>query len=224
MKKFLKATLAAALVVAGLSANAAGTVNLTGAVGYGSTAGRLTIGTSTYNLDAEEWQLTTSTGKSFAAYCIDASTLLAIPPGLYAETVVTSAVYDSIAKLFAVSGFEGDGFKFDGVDTKVKASALQLAIWETYYEGGALATANAFTTGNMTATFFGNAKSQAQAYLTAAASLTPGEYDPAVVVFSALPSGSRSQLLVTSIPEPSTYALMAACLGVMGLVSRRKQA
>jgi len=230
MKKFLKATLVAALAVAGLSANAATTVNLTGAVGYGSTAGKLKVAAGayagTYNLDAEEWQLTTSTGKTFAAYCIDAGTLLASPPGNYAETVMTGQVYDAISRLFTVAGFEGDGFKFDDVNTKVKASALQLAIWETYYEGGdlSLSAANAFTTGNMTATFFNSAKSQAQTYLTAAGLLTPGEYTPAALVFSALPNASRSQLLVTSIPEPSTYALMAACLGVMGLVSRRKQA
>jgi hypothetical protein len=236
MKKFLKATLVAALAVAGLAANAANTVNLTGAVGYGSTAGKLSVAAGayagTYNVDAEEWQLTTSTGKTFAAYCIDASTLLAIPPGNYAEIVMTGQVYDAISRLFTVAGFEGDGFKFDDVNTKVKASALQLAIWETYYEGGDLSKSqvntllgtNAFNTGNMTATFFGNARSQAQSYLTAAAALTPGEYTPAALVFSALPNASRSQLLVTSIPEPSTYALMAACLGVMGLVSRRKQA
>jgi PEP-CTERM motif len=228
MKKFLKATLAAALVAAGLSANAANTVDLVDAVGYGNSAGKLTVAAGayagTYNVDAEEWQLTTSTGKTFAAYCIDASTLLAIPPGNYAEIVMTGQIYDSISRLFTVAGFEGDGYKFDDVDSKTKASALQLAIWETYYEGGTLSTADAFSTGNMTVTFFGNVRSQAQSYLTAAAALGVGEYTPAALVFSALPNASRSQLLVTSIPEPSTYALMAACLGVMGLVSRRKQA
>ena len=125
-----------------------------------------------------------------------------------------------MAKLFAVAGFSGTKWATDGVSA-VQTTALQVAIWEVANDTLALSNLNS---GHLA--FFqinSNVKAQANAYLTAAKNLAPGSYTPYVREFiSTAAPGERSQSLVTTVPEPSTYALMAACLGVVAFVSRRK--
>lgn len=164
-----------------------------------------------------EIDATTTSGKSFAAYCIDLPRDLG-GPSTYTITQETQA---AIGKLFAVAGFSSSLYATDSVDTAVEAAGLQLAIWEAFYDG--LTTVD-FGAGQFRALGSQGAAAlvQAQTYLSAAASLTSG-YQPYVQVLYSTNDPTR-QTLVTSVPEPSTYALMAACLGVVGFVARRKQA
>ena len=152
--------------------------------------------------------------QSFASYCFDIATGL-VSPGAY---TMNDTQIDSVGRLFSVAGFDGGKWATDGVSAE-QTSALQVAIWEIAHDS--LATAN-LSAGNLTFTSLGlDVLNQANLYLSQAAALTAGSYSAEVRFFS--PSeGSTNQALVTTVPEPSTYALMAACLGIVGFVARRK--
>lgn len=193
---------------------------------------------------AVEYQLFTSTAplKSFAAYCLDP-----IKPngGNGAKYNITTATLDAVSRLFAVSGFNGGKYATDGVNTGVKATALQLAIWEVGGDGLAAAGSygatdlslggtdndgaaawlnfNSASAGLFRASGFSyDVVSQAALYLNAAAALSVGSYVPTVSILTPTFETGNKQRLVTSVPEPSTYALLAACLGVVGFATRRK--
>jgi len=152
-------------------------------------------------------------GASFAAYCYDLTAELKLPNSY----TPSSIELDNVARLFAVSGFSGDTWNVDGVSGG--QTALQIAIWESKYDG--LNSAN-LDSGNLSFQMISSSvKAQAISYLTAAAGLAAGSYVSEVRYFAPA-EGAANQALVTTVPEPSTYALMAACLGVVGLVSRRK--
>lgn len=184
-------------------------------VGY-----HLTVGASTITSASAAGEFLTSYPGlgSFASYCLDINTDLHAPSA-YKTTI---QALDDVAKLFTVAGFDGQNWQTDGV-SGAQTSALQVAIWEVMADG--LSTANL---GSGSLSFFqinSGVKAQANAYLTAAKGLTAGSYTPYVREFLSTVAGEKhSQPLVTTVPEPSTYALMAACLGVVGLVSRRKSA
>jgi PEP-CTERM motif len=176
-----------------------------------------------YNLNGKrggdlaiEFDTTVPSIGSFASYCLDLSAVLNTP-GMYNYS--TQQV-DSVARLFTVAGFNGNDWANDGV-TGTESSALQVAIWEVMHDS--LATAN-LDTGNLFFTSINSTvKSQAIDFLSAAAALNPGQYSADVRVFTPV-DGFASQPLVTTVPEPSTYAMLAACLGIVGLVARRKSA
>lgn len=188
---------------------------INGALSFTTTAGE--IGITGQNLS------------SFAAYCYDPTVGLNLP-GSY---TISDVAIDGVARLFSVAGFNGYAYQTDGVNTIVKAEGLQLAIWEVALDG--LAGANLMTgnfsfdpsvtrisgTSVLHAAVNSAAYTQAQNYLAAANALQPGSYYANVRKFTPA-EGTKNQALVTTVPEPSTYALMAACLGVVGLVSRRK--
>jgi hypothetical protein len=184
-------------------------------VGY-----HLTVGTTTVTSGAAAGEFLTSYPGlgSFASYCLDINTDLHAPSA-YATTILA---LDDVAKLFKAAGFNGQSWATDGV-SGTQTAALQVAIWEVMADG--LSGSNL---GDGSLSFFqinAGVKSQANTYLAAAKNVTAGSYTPYVREFLSTVSGEKhSQPLVTTVPEPSTYALMAACLGVVGLVSRRKSA
>jgi len=153
---------------------------------------------------------------SFAAYCLNPLIDLNLPGSYF----INDVALDSVARLFKVAGFDGNNYTTDGVVGNTAQAALQLAIWEVSLDS--LATAD-LTMGHFTLTLASaSTKTAAQALLTAAQGLAAGSYYP--VVRTLISKEGTSQPLVTTVPEPSTYALIAACLGVVGMVSRRKSA
>lgn len=166
---------------------------------------------------ADELGIKSSAQASFAAYCIDPIADLTLP-GNYSYVDVDNADY---AKLFQVAGFNGNDFYNDGVKTSTQTVGLQIALWEVSKDG--LAGAN-LSLGDFSVIPGGadaSVLTQANAYLTAAKAAV-STYNK-VRIYTSL-ADPASQPLVTTVPEPSTYALIFACLGVVGLVSRRKSA
>lgn len=233
MNQFLKSVITAAALVAATAASATGvTVEIDrtslattftdtpylASGGYSPWAKySLVQGSTTKTGTAFAGEFDTSIvggAQSFATYCFDIATAL-VSPGAYQMNDIQ---LDSVGRLFSVAGFDGSNWATDGVAAK-QTAALQVAIWEIAHDS--LATAN-LSSGNLTFTALGlDVRNQANLYLSQAAALVAGSYSADVRFF--LPSeGSTNQALVTTVPEPSTYALMAACLGVVGLVARRK--
>lgn len=217
MKSFVKTAVAIGATLVSIAAHA--DVTLTSITLFPNTDGGVVSINSGATADfvlSGEIDVTTSDGDSFAAYCIDIPRSLGEAPSTYSFSLETQ---ENISKLFSVAGFDGFNFGTDGVITAAQASGLQLAIWEAVYDGG---LTGALTTGVFQANGFDAASvAAATSFLSAAATLTTG-YAPYVQVMYSSADPAR-QTLVTSVPEPSTYALMAACLGVVGFVARRKQ-
>jgi hypothetical protein len=239
MSYFSKSLVAAAAIVASATSFAAPVT-----LAEDTIAGDFTIGnTATQTFRAVingKLSTTTKAGEigvtglglsSFAAYCYDPTVTLSLP-GSYN---VSEVALDGVARLFKVSGFNGLAYGTDGVDTVTKTVALQLAIWEVALDGLAGAdlmtghfsfdpsvTRIASNGAVLHATVNSDAYTLAGTYLSQASALTGGYY-PNVRLFTPA-EGTTNQALVTTVPEPSTYALMAACLGVVGFVARRKSA
>jgi hypothetical protein len=251
--KFSKLLIAAAAATVTMTTQAQSlVVNVANSMGNND-GGVVSVSGVSKSTTPEEFQLLDDlSGKTFAFYCLEPLDDTGGAPLLYnlvnnTTPALSANAIDGIARLFAAAGFNGAAFGTDAVVTGTEAAALQIAIWEVAYDGltpvggpetaynanqlsGAGytskndGTSNWTTDGVFTADQFSfNTLSQATSYLNAAAHLTAGQYSAADIrLYQALDGGNQN--LVTSVPEPGTYALMAACLGVIGLVSRRKQA
>lgn len=247
MSYFLKSTIAAAIALASVAASAEiTTLSKDTKAGGGSNTDytlpknaavqgfrAVVNGTLSFTLEAGEIGVATPNDSSFAAYCLNPTIGLNLP-GQY--NITDTASRDAVARLFTVAGFNGQNYATDSVDTVVEQVALQFAIWEvtldslagSSFAGGNFSFDQSVTridaSGNVL-TAFGNADALtlANTYLTAAKALQPGQYYSKVTTLIPV-EGYNSQPLVTTVPEPSTYALMAACLGIVGFVARRKTA
>lgn len=245
MNKFFKIGAAAALAASSLAANALTNVVIDGgpngnaAFYFGSTAYELNgasganallplngvnytlttaQGTTSGFVRAVEYYAESSNAGSFAAYCIGINSPLDTNGALY---TFTDTQKDALGRLFKATGFDGLQWKTDGVVTGVESTALQVAIWEVMSDNLSSYDLN---TGNIQFTSLNNSvRAKANSFLQAANALQIGTYSPDVRIFTSFELGA-SQPLVTTVPEPSTYAMLAACLGVIGLVTRRKSA
>jgi hypothetical protein len=154
-------------------------------------------------------------GPSFVSWCLDlyqtinfadpaypGYTLLS-PPGASFFTFNTDA-YSAIGRFLAEN---------HAVTDATSSAAFQVALWELMYE-----TSGTYSLGGGTASFTGDA---------AALGLAQGwinVLDAASTPFAVYQSQTHQDILVTPVPEPETYALMAAGLGALGWVSRRRKA
>lgn len=227
MSIFVKSIVAAAALVSAVSASAV-QVTFDAAPGYyTSTPSAVTnsvkilvngVPTPGFSVMADELGLSTPSDASFAAYCLDPAIGLSLP----GEYTINDTVNDSVARLFKVAGFNGDNYLNDGVVTNLQQAALQLAIWEVSLDSlaGADLDTGVFSLSLVNST----TKAATQALLASASSLAAGTYYQNVRVLTATEGYGPNQPLVTTVPEPSTYALMFACLGIVGLVTRRKSA
>lgn len=226
MSKLFKTAVISAIAAAAPAAFAvSGSTTLTfdAAPGYytstpSMTENKVKIAGMSYSATADELGLAgPGVGNSFAAYCLDWTVPLNLPGAYnFADTTL-----DSVARLFAVTGFNGQKWATDGVVTNTQQAALQLAIWEVSKDS--LSSFNLDSGVFSLTTVASSTKALANQYLTQAAALTTGSYYSQVRVFYSS-EATKSQPLVTTVPEPSTYAMLAACLGVIGLVMRRKSA
>ncbi len=155
---------------------------------------------------------------SFVAYCIDLS-----------QTFSWNSSF-TVTETWPISLF--GGFRTGALDrlytqhfaeatTPVLSAAFQLAVWEIVSETSA-ATYGALDldTGSFRATS-GNstARTTADNWLHALGAGPTNGY-----VLTALVSGSRQdQMMATPVPEPETYMMLLAGLGLMGFVARRRQ-
>jgi hypothetical protein len=161
-----------------------------------------------------------ASGSSFNAFCAELGQSFLFNVA-YDYTEVSGVSYfgaqksSDLSRLFFAAQLANFGFD------NVSSGALQAAVWEIIYE----------KSGSYDLTG-GNAKiaptdpSFASAFATVNGFLTGlGQYSDAYYEIDVLTNAAQQDFLVpVSVPEPGTWALLVAGLGVVGLVARRRKA
>ena len=166
--------------------------------------------------NAQQRDLNSVGGASFTAYCVELAQSVSFGVD-YEYNQLTTLAYFGAQKAADLSRLFTGAAGF--VTNASTSGAMQAAVWEVIYEvgiaydlnGGAFRASAANE--NDTNSFFG-----INAVLRGLAGYSP------TVQLSVLQSDIAQDFITTSIPEPGTWALLAAGLGVVGMVSRRRKA
>lgn len=220
MKRFVCKSLLGLSLALGCAAQAAADIN----IAFQETLGvnLWTSGTSQYQTGAMQYLM--QGGASFQAFCIE------IPqdpsaPSLGFQTYTVSQFSGQTAQL--MQGLFSSSY--GGVDTALERAAFQVAVWELTHE-----TSNTFDASYEAGSFyFKNFSADASdaellafealtnSYLSAATSYQ----GPALYEVQRLQNAAYQDLVTAApVPEPATYGLMLAGLGLIGFVKRRRQA
>jgi hypothetical protein len=200
----------------------AASVNMTGGQGYGGQAGAF-AGTLTDSPPANIGRnsITATSPTSFVAWCAQLTQSFSFGV-TYDYSFVGGTAYfgaqkaDDLSRLFTAAA--ANHFVFDSNGS----AAFQAGIWEIIYEtsGG-----YDFDTGTEHgAPANPNDPSAVTAFNTVDGFLTTlGQYSASYKI-DVLTNDAQQDFLVATIPEPETWALFAAGLGVIGLLRRRRKA
>ena len=163
-------------------------------------------------------------GPTFTTYCIDlyetisfgdpAYTNYSLVDGSVHFTGLHAAADADIGKLFSAGHVVNDA---------KTSAAFQIAIWEIAFE-----TTGSYNLASGSATFFGGTAASSGALTLATSWLgSLGVNTMDVKVLESLTTreikGHQDVVFAQAVPEPSTYALMAAGLMSIGFVARRRQ-
>lgn len=194
-------------------------VAMTGTPAYDGSAGQFTgaLTDGSASSDSLRFGATDAASTtSFVAWCAELTQNFSFGVD-YDYTMVTGAAHFGAAKttnlsrLFtAAQGFVGNS------DT---SAAMQAGIWEIIYETG-----STFDLGG--GTFHGTADTVAGQLAFDAMDLflnNLGFYSASATI-DVLENGERQDFLIGTVPEPETWALFAAGLGVIALLRRRRKA
>ncbi len=225
-------TLAAVSILAALSlATSAASANdaslkYTGITGGGVKLNIEQLGKDKNGVRAGLLEFATSDSKSFTAYCVELGQYTSSAFQTYQVGSFIGAQNTNLQNLLSAS--------YASVDTNAERAAFQLAVWELTHESkvGTFSVTDGIKDKdgqgfnlNSSSVGYSSLITQANSYLDAGAAYTgsglyqieklSNENHQDLLRFNALPP-------VTAVPEPSSYALLMAGLGVIGFVSRRR--
>jgi PEP-CTERM motif/Thioester domain len=203
-------------LLGGLALSVAGLASATTTydIQYQSTTGD-TVPTSAADAYGGSMSYLSSTGTSFAAFCIELAQDNATTASGY-QTYTVSSLSSSTTSLLE------DLFSstYASLSSATEYAAFQTAIWEITHETD---TSSALSILSGSFTYTGDDASFAalvNSYLSSALSYTGSSLYTITVLSSAT---YQDLVTVSAVPEPSTYALMAAGLAAISLARRRRK-
>lgn len=160
-------------------------------------------------------------GGSFAAWCVDITTWLNTSNSGASYTLTSGANFYSSstrgAEIVADLGRLASQH-LASVNTRSESGAFQLAMWEIVYENS---ETYGLGSGNFRVSSASNgARSLANSWLS---NLGDGTPTMTLSVWASSNSQDLAVFNVTPIPEPEIYAMLAAGLGILGFVGRRRR-
>ena len=160
-----------------------------------------------------------SNGTSFLAYCIDPFQWSSASPVAYSiaalSTLGTGREAD-VSKLYSQSYASTSG-------NSVKSAAFQLALWELAKDDGVLTTGAVQTTGSTNSSVVAAANDM----LHSAHNANSGSTQYSFNLYTNIDKQDylvATMSSVTPVPEPETYAMLLAGLGLIGFTARRRRA
>lgn len=212
-QSLVKGVAAAAVAAAFASPALADTVKLTG---FAFTPEKpVAVSTPSYSGNAGEF-VGFLNGNSFATFCTDLAQTFYFNTTYTDYSVVDGAAAWGAAKSVAMDKAVSYMLASGGVTNADNSAAYQAMIWEVLYETSGTFS---FTGGTFTASS-SNAAAQ-----TALNGVNWGSIAGQAVTHNVDQLYSRSHqdfMVYAPVPEPETYAMMLAGLGLMGAVARRR--
>lgn len=156
---------------------------------------------------------------SFAAYCVDPFQDVNSSYVAYERSPLVAANLppDQTARFAAVSRLFGNAYAGSLADG-TRAAGFQLALWEVWQDDGMLTTGSIRSLGSSDAGMV----AEANRLLANMPGWSAGTAYDLTYYFNAAYQDYASAL-VLEVPEPGTYALLLAGLGMLGLARRRQR-
>jgi PEP-CTERM motif len=204
------------LAIAALAASQAHADNLTvGGFADGFQDVNFSVPAATGFGEAGGFAVSTAALGSFTAYCVELNQEISLNTTYTDFTVAASPTFSNTNALTDIGRLYSENLTLTG---SVAQAAFQIAIWEIIYETG-----GTYAVGSGVAQFSGGsadpgALALADTYLADLAATN-------VYNVTVLTSANEQDLVTAStapVPEPSTYALMAAGLLTVGFVALRR--
>lgn len=155
---------------------------------------------------------------SFASYCVELEQMTSSNWTSYRLAEFSQPVASGLAHLYQVANNSPTIF-----NSASGSAAFQAAVWEIVNEkSGTFSLSGGSFMGNFSNSFYvtDSTTQQANAWLSAVNSFSGPELYKAQKYVSA---SAQDLLVITAVPEPETYAMLLAGLGVMGVVARRRR-
>lgn len=188
-----------------------------------SVTGRGTVGAGGFNASFNENFALPPGPNSFVAYCVDLAQSFSFGSTFSVIGANVSSIFGGVRASVLDRLYTQH---FAAADTRVESAAFQLAVWEVIQEAPTTAFGtNALGSGSFVATAATSGTTLDSDAITMANSwlntLTAASGGYSLTVLAS--ATHQDQMMATPVPEPETYMMLLAGLGLMGFVARRRR-
>lgn len=213
--RFMVRSLAAVAVSAALAAPALADTVVLNSYTYGGPS-TVSVGTPGYSGGAGQFSGFLN-GNAFVTFCAEIGQVFSFGTTYNNYSVVAGATAWGAGKATALNQLMSYAASNSLPNSQDNSAALQSAVWEVINE---TTSSYGFTTGS----FMASSTGSTQAALTALDAIWANLGTQTVTHYvDQLHSETNQDFLVAAVPEPESYAMLLAGLGIVGAVARRRR-